>query len=110
MLAADFAAAHGLPQSLPRKLATRGGAVGGELKTLAARLPGLRLGPYQVDDPVVQFPVGEITAPGTAGNIGGGLLSRFVVTFDYRRMRMILEPASVTLELRSAPSRHVVWM
>jgi C-terminal processing protease CtpA/Prc len=41
---------------------------------------------------VVIFPTAEITAPGTAGNIGGGLLRRFVVTFDYQRMRMTLEP------------------
>lgn len=92
LLAADFAARHGLPQSLAHRLESRGMAVGGELRTVAGRLPGLRLGPYQIHDPVVHFPTGEITAPGTAGNIGGGLLSRFVVTFDYRRLRMILEP------------------
>ncbi len=98
MLAADFAAAHGLPESLEHKLQGRGAGVGGELKTQAARLPGLRLGPYQLDDPVVFFPAAEITAPGTAGNIGGGLLRRFVVTFDYRRMRMILEPNAAFTE------------
>lgn len=98
MLAPDFASAHGLPQSLERKLQGRGTGVGGELRTQAARLPGLRLGPYQVDDPVVSFPNAEITAPGTAGNIGGGLLRRFVVTFDYRRTRMILEPNAAFIE------------
>jgi predicted aspartyl protease len=98
MLATEFAAAHGLPQSLERKLQTRAGAVGGEMRTVAARLPGLRVGPYQVDDPVVLFPTGEITAPGTAGNIGGALLSRFVVTFDYGRMRMTLEPNATFAE------------
>jgi len=92
MLAADFAAAHGLPENLEHKLQGRGTGVGGELRTQAARLPGLRLGPYQLNDPVVIFPTAEITAPGTAGNIGGGLLRRFVVTFDYQRMRMTLEP------------------
>jgi predicted aspartyl protease len=92
LLAADFATAHGLPQSLTQKLETRGQAVGGELRVATGRLPGLQLGPFRVNDPVVHFPSGEITAPGTAGNIGGGFLRRFVVTLDYRRMRMILEP------------------
>jgi C-terminal processing protease CtpA/Prc len=35
---------------------------------------------------------GTISAPGTLGNIGGGILRRFRVIFDYPRSRMILEP------------------
>ena len=92
MLASDFAAAHGLPNSLERKLEGRGHGVGGTMRTVVGRLPGLRVGPFQVMDPVVMFSTGEIAAPGTAGNIGGRFLSRFRVIFDYRRMRMILEP------------------
>jgi hypothetical protein len=59
----------------------------GEDRGFAGRCP-----PYLVKNPVVHFPSGEISAPGTAGNIGGRFLSRFRVIFDYRRMRMILEP------------------
>lgn len=102
MLAPDFAAAHGLPQILERRREGRGAGVGGEMRTQAGRLPGLRLGPYELADPVVYFPTAEITAPGTAGNIGGGLLRRFVVTFDYRRMRMILEPNAAFTEKEEA--------
>jgi len=92
MLAGDFAAAHGLPGGLARKLEARARAVGGEMKIVAGRLPGVRLGRFRVEDPVVLFPAGSITEPGSAGNIGGGLLRRFRVIFDYPGRRMILEP------------------
>ena len=92
MLDAQFAAGHDLPQRLDRKQEGRGQAVGGELRTVAGRLPGMRLGPFRVDGPITMFPNAEITAPGAAGNIGGRLLGRFRVIFDYARMRMILEP------------------
>lgn len=94
LLAADFAAVHGLPESLPHKLQGRAEGVGGELRTAAGRLPGFQLGPFQVDEPIVQFPAAEISAPGTAGNVGGRLLRRFKVIFDYRQLLMILEPAT----------------
>jgi C-terminal processing protease CtpA/Prc len=35
---------------------------------------------------------GATTEPGTAGNIGGGLLKRFTVTFAYRRQTLYLQP------------------
>jgi C-terminal processing protease CtpA/Prc len=36
---------------------------------------------------------GRITAPGAMGNIGGQLLGRCRVTFDYSHRRILLEPA-----------------
>jgi len=92
LLASDFAAAHGLPGGLAHKLEARARGVGGEMKIVAGRLPGVRLGRFRVEDPVVLFPAGQITEPGSAGNIGGGLLRRFRVIFDYPGRRMILEP------------------
>lgn len=92
LLASDFAAAHGLPGSLAHKLEARARGVGGEMKIVAGRLPGVRVGRFRVEDPVVLFPTGQITERGSAGNIGGGLLRHFRVIFDYPGRRMILEP------------------
>lgn len=92
MLASDFAAAHGLPAALERTLRSRAAAVGGTVSMVAGRLPAVRLGRFAFREPIVLFPDGMITAPGTAGNIGGGLLSRFRVIFDYPGRRLILEP------------------
>lgn len=39
-------------------------------------------------------PSGTFARAGAAGNIGGAILRRFRVIFDYSRRRMILEPAA----------------
>jgi membrane-associated protease RseP (regulator of RpoE activity) len=60
-----------------------------------ARLARLELGGFSLAGPVAALQpsgTGRISAEGTVGNIGGGILSRFKVIFDYKRRRMILEP------------------
>jgi predicted aspartyl protease len=69
--------------------------VGGLRDLRLARLARLELGGSVLEQPVAGLQpagVGRISAPGTVGNIGGGVLSRFKVIFDYSRRRMILEP------------------
>jgi hypothetical protein len=66
--------------------------VGGATTLTVGRARGLEIGPFAIADPIILLPAGEITAPGKAGNIGGRLLRRFRVIFDYSRGRMILEP------------------
>jgi hypothetical protein len=59
------------------------------------RAKRVQLGSFVITDPVVGLQR-EFTIPGfprtTKGIVGGGLLRRFSVIFDYERKRMILEP------------------
>jgi membrane-associated protease RseP (regulator of RpoE activity) len=92
MLTKDYAAAHDVLASLAKTIQARAHAVGGETTLTVGRVHGLELGPFTIANPVTVLPEGEIAAPGKAGNIGGKLLRRFRVIFDYSRGRMILEP------------------
>lgn len=69
--------------------------VGGEVKLLVGRLPQLQLGRFTITDPVVHFAQdrkGAFASSEFSGVIGGELLRRFKVIFDYAHKRMILEP------------------
>jgi predicted metalloprotease with PDZ domain len=51
------------------------------------------LGRFTLVNPIAAFPPrGLFARHGAAGNIGGGILRRFKVIFDYSRSRLILEP------------------
>ena len=68
--------------------------VGGEVKLLVGRLPRLQLGGLTLTDPVVHFAQdrkGAFASSEFSGVIGGELLRRFKVIFDYAHKRMILE-------------------
>jgi hypothetical protein len=70
-------------------------AVGGEARNPIGRIDRFELGGVRLERPVTMLRSpgpGAISAPGTAGNIGGGILRRFTVIFDYPRRRLILEP------------------
>lgn len=69
--------------------------VGGEVKLLVGRLPSLQLGHLTLTDPVIHFAQdrkGTFASSDFSGVIGGDLLRRFKVIFDYAHKRMILEP------------------
>jgi membrane-associated protease RseP (regulator of RpoE activity) len=70
----------------------RARGVGGETPLVVGRVSALQLGQFTITNPITLFPAGEIVAPGKAGNIGGNILRRFRVIFDYLRHRLILEP------------------
>ncbi len=81
----------------PQKTIKEPGAkgVGGDVKLLVGRLPRLQLGSFTLTDPVVHFAQdrkGAFASSEFSGVIGGELLRRFKVVFDYAHKRMILEP------------------
>ena len=93
LLAKSFVAEHRLLEAIGQTMQARGGGVGGEVQMSIGRVRNLCIGRFVIDNPVTGFiKVGEITEPGKAGNIGGRLLRRFRVVFDYSRRQMILEP------------------
>ena len=93
LLTKSFVEEHKLLEAVGQTMQARGGGVGGEIQMAIGRVKSLQVGRFVFDNPVTGFiKVGEIAAPGKTGNIGGRLLRRFRVIFDYSRRQMILEP------------------
>ncbi len=93
---APFAAEHRLREKYGATLeALTGWGVGGGVRGLLARAGLLELGTVGVPAPLLDLPQvqkGAFADPYLAGNVGGGVLKRFTVVFDYGRKQMILEP------------------
>lgn len=83
-----------LPQQTLESYLGRG--ISGEIRGRIGRLPELHLGDQVLREVVVSFPeAGHTPNLGKrSGNLGMGVLRRFVVFFDYKRKRMILQPSS----------------
>jgi hypothetical protein len=95
-LTKPFTEAHHLLGSVRKTIrAPFGAGVGGETKQLLGRVRGLKLGRFLIEDPVTGFSQdvrGALASPDHAGLIGGEILRRFTVIFDYSCLKMILEP------------------
>jgi hypothetical protein len=95
-LATPFAARHHVLDTLRQTKAATVRGVGGDTAEIAGRIGALQLGPYLLDGPVVAFSTdlkeGLLASPAIGGLIGGEILERFTVTFDYSHHRMLLEP------------------
>ena len=85
-----------LIEALPKTFAaTIGGGAGGECKGYVGRLESMQLGPFLIKEPVVtlsQDRTGVLASPSFAGIIGGPILRRCRVFFDYQHEQLILEP------------------
>lgn len=90
----SFTKTHMLMSHVPRTIQTKARGVGGEFALSIGRVESLELGRFKLERPVTAFPEagGFFAKEGSAGNIGGLILRRFKVIFDYSRKRMILEP------------------
>jgi hypothetical protein len=94
-LAPELVGREKVLEAVPKTLRGRAGGVGGQVENRIGRIERLRIGPHAMERPVTTFRLpgpGAISAAGTAGNIGGEVLRRFTVTFDYPRKRMWLVP------------------
>ncbi len=95
-LHAPFAREHGLVEkyhAAPESVL--GWGVGGPSRERAARLGTLRLGDYSVAGIAAEIFTGDkgsFANPDIGGNLGGGVLRRFTVTFDYANRKMYLRP------------------
>lgn len=91
-----FAEKHGLYESADLRDAVIGGGVGGLSRGDVARLDELTLGPASFPKAVAVFSrdTGGLFAMDgpVQGIVGGDLLRRHKVTFDYTNARMVLEP------------------
>ena len=85
-----------LLEAVGRTVATQDEGVGGAEPTeVAARISGLRIGPYAIEAPVVALSrdtMGSLSNEAISVNLGGNILRRFTVIIDYARNRLTLEP------------------
>lgn len=92
-----FATQHGVKRAVSKllELPARVSGVGGASQSSVARIPGLRFGGRVLEDVLVSLSEkesGSLETHDLDGLIGGDLLKRFRVFFDYGRQEMILEP------------------
>lgn len=112
-LLTPFAERHGLAgkYKLTPPVVT-GWGVGGPARSRVTRARVLKLGPVAVAEPVTMLSAqkhGAFTDPYVAGNVGGGVLRRFDVTFDYAGKRLWLEPNAHHAE-RDGYDRSGMWV
>jgi len=108
-----FAASNGLVDRYhATRMVTVGYGVGGPSKALLARARELTLGGTTIAAPVTEFVAdrsGAAAQTQTAGNIGGDLLKRYTVTFDYAHRLMWLQPNELAQQ-REVFDRAGVWI
>jgi hypothetical protein len=95
-LNSPFVEAHKI-RNLVASHSTAGGGIGGTTKMAIARLAAVQVGKYEIADPVVGLSEdtgGALSRSDLDGIIGGELLRRFTVVFDYPHERLILDPNS----------------
>ena len=96
VLTTPFAQSNNLPGPNPRTILDRSLAgLGGETRVLVSRATSFTLGNLSVREPIIyvsQDRGGALASSDFAGLIGGEILRKFKVIFDYARGRLILEP------------------
>ena len=73
------------------------GGAGGKITGRNGRVDGLRIGKFQIENPLTLFSEdrsGAFASSEIQGNIGAMILSKFKALLDYGRDRIILEPNS----------------
>ena len=113
-LTSPFVDKAGLRQTFPNGITiTDGWGVGGPSRSYVVRAGELDLGSVRVTHPVVGLSTathGAFSDPSYQGNVGSGLLKRFVVTFNYGGQILYLKPASYQDPDIGAFDRIGVWV
>lgn len=97
IVAPDVVLRDSLVSAFPRTLDSFGLGVGGVVRNHTGRADAFSIGELRFERPLVLLAdptAGRIAARGTLGNIGGQLLGRCRVSFDYRRRRITFERAA----------------
>jgi len=94
-LNAPFVESNHLLQAIGKTIEGSSYGLGGRSTHLIGRLPSLQIGPYKINEPIVEMSrdtKGTEANPDRQGNVGGQVLSRFTIFLDYAHRQMILEP------------------
>jgi hypothetical protein len=89
-----------------------GWGIGGPSRSLALRGSTLQIGPYTINGPVVEVSTdkgGAFADASQSGNIGAGILKRYVVTLDYEHMTLYLKPATTAAADLDTFDRAGMW-
>lgn len=90
-----FVKTHGFLERYPNYVETPiGFGIANPWKGAVGRIESFQLGPFLISSPVTGYYLEHRSFSGSAkiaGTIGGGILKKFKVIFDYPRYRMILE-------------------
>jgi outer membrane lipoprotein-sorting protein len=91
-----FVEKHDLMAKTGKKVDVFAGVgVGGKVMGKVTRVRSLQIGSFKIPAPLTSLAsaqAGAFASERIDGNIGGGILKRFTVIFDYANSRMILEP------------------
>ncbi len=93
--------------------AVNGWGVGGPTRGYAMRGKTFQLGAMTVKNPVTELSTdkgGAFTEGDIAGNIGAGILKRYVVTLDYEQQTMYLKPSGVPVADLDTYDRAGMWI
>jgi hypothetical protein len=95
-ITSPFVTSHRLRDRFTKgTVAVTGYGVGGPARSYVVRMPSVAIGSITIEAPVVDLSearAGSFSDPNFDGNVGGALLKRFVVTFDYARQFIYLKP------------------
>lgn len=97
MVGAEVTEREKLMTAFPRTIEQLARGVGGAMRNRVGRAEAFSVGTLRFEKPTVmmqQAGVGRISAPGTVGNMGGPMLGRCRVTFDYAHRKVYFEPGS----------------
>jgi len=108
-----FAAGHGFDRTGKTVDAVTGWGVGGPSRAIAVRGDVLKIGPYAVKGPVVEISTdkgGAFVTDAQAGNIGAGILKRFIVTLDYGHQKVYIKPVTTPVADLDTFDRSGMWI
>jgi hypothetical protein len=108
MLTKSFAAQADLRAKHPKGIdSVYGWGVGGAVRGYVTRASEMKLGDIKVNDVVTDLSLQD--RGGLSGSIGGGILKRFVVTFDYAHQTIYLKPRPRPTADTGAFDRAGMW-
>ena len=109
-----WAAKNGFPKAGARTVeAQTGWGVGGPTHSVVFQGGTLKLGDVVIDHPLTLVSTdkgGSGVADSFPSNVGGGVLKRFVVTFDYDHSTMYLKPIEGPIEDLDTFDRSGMWI
>jgi predicted aspartyl protease len=113
-ITSPFVAVHDLRAKFAKGTsAVTGWGVGGPARDYMVRLPSMKLGTVEIHDVAAglsEAKGGSFSDPNYDGNVGSGLLKRFVVTFDYAHEVMYLKRITPTPADAGTFDRSGLWI
>jgi PDZ domain/Aspartyl protease len=113
-LSSPFVEEHQVLERYPHSVeAVSGSGIGGVSRAHVSRANGLQLGAVQFSNIIAEFSSakkGAFADPTYAGNVGGGLLKRYTVTFDYAHQALYFQPRNDVVPDTGTYDRAGIWL